>query len=550
MSSFDNKSGSVRRGFSGFVPRFLAFCLVIFPFLTSCGGAEADLRKLAPKDAIVYLETNDLGAVLDVVTESPAFTGNTSVRPDLSDFGGMRAAVVVTGFETSEKRVTEDRAVLRYRPRFAFIAETGLWSWQIPSLVEERLGGYVRRTYGGDVRLERRTLGDTERYVWTSGDGRRAYAVTEGGRVFFGNDEETVNKCLLAGRGEAESLLADERLSLAHENAAGALAFGYVSGEGVARIADLAGITVALGQTDDENARGFISGVVPQLLKKGVREIVWTARRSGPAVEDEILIRTDPEAAAVLGETIVPSRTRADEIYAFLPPETVSATRYDLKEPRIAYRSLLLTAAGRTDGVNGRIIAAFSNSLLGSYGVADAEKFLGAVDSHILTARLDETGERKLSVVRIGDPEALKSAVVEGIDLGSEPTAVGRQGKLWVAAEEDLAVSVWKDFLLIGDPASVRRGIDAREGQAGKGFAAQTLFGRFRESREVAVTLSTDAETAAGVVGALGRPVPGRRIPPGSVLTRTGFTNRGIERRYISDFGFFGTMVTLVTGDK
>src|SRR6059058_6698472 len=89
----------------------LSVGLVVFSWLllfVSCSSKPTDLRSLAPADALVYLETNDLGAALQPIVDSKGFGDAAKSKPDLSALKGVQLAIAVTGFETSEEQVNEE----------------------------------------------------------------------------------------------------------------------------------------------------------------------------------------------------------------------------------------------------------------------------------------------------------------------------------------------------------------------------------------------------------------------------------------------------------
>lgn len=541
MSSFANKFNELKTNypdanFGVIVPVLLLIllCGIVALFVSFCGTTEVDMRTLAPKDTIIYLETNNLGKTLDALTESKSFKENSASKFDFSVVNGMQVAVAISGFETSENQVTDAQSVLSFKPKFTAIAETHAWSWQVNSLVENNLNDFIRRTYGSDTKLERKSVNDTERFIWTAGDGRKTFAVISDSQVFFGNDEESINKCLSAKRGESESLLRNENLSLIYEKAKGKLAFGFISNAGIKQIADLVGVTVAVGQAEDADARGFISGILPQILNKTTQEITWTAEKIGQGIEDEIFIKTENETSKILSETLVSANKNSAEILKFIPPEISSVTRYNLKNPQIAFRSLLLTTAKNTDSVNAKIISAFSNSLLASYGIADAEGFLSAIDSEIITARLND--EERFAVVKVRDFEKLKQTIVEEIDFGKEPQISEKDVKLWISEDENLAVGLIGNYFVIGDLESVRKSIN------NKTSINSALFTNFKQSTAVASTLEKDFETAEKITEILGKPKKNQTFT-NYILTQTRFNKQGIVRKYISDYGFLGTII-------
>lgn len=547
MSSFAKKLNELKFRYSTSEFRvilpvilFMSICGIVAVSFTFCGKTTVDLRTLAPKDTIIYLEANDLGKTLSALTESKSFKENTASKPDLSAFSGIQVAIAVTGFETSENQVTDEQSVLNFKPIFTAFAETHAWSWQVNSLVENNLNNFVQTTYGQDTKLEKKSINSTERFIWTARDGRKTFAVISGTQVFFGNNEESLNKCLAAKRGETENLLKNENLSAEYEKSKGTLAFGFISRDGIKQIADLVGISVAVGQTEDENARGFISRVLPQILNNAIREITWTANSAEKGIEDRIFIKTEKEVSDVLSETLVTGKTNSDELLQFIPDETFSVTRYNLKNPQIAFRSLLLTTAKNTDAFNGKIIAAFSNSLLASYGIADAEGFLSNIDSEIITVQLDEDGERSFAVMKVNDFEKLRPTIVGNIDFNKEPKTTGQDGKLWIAEDESLAVGLSGDWLLIGEAESVKKGIDRK---SSANFSKSALFANLKQSKTVATTLAKDTETAEKIVKVLGKPASTQKNTVTNTLVQTQFNKWEIERIYISDFGFLGTII-------
>ncbi len=541
MSSFAKKLNELKTNypdvnFRVIIPIILLvlLCGVAAVSFSYCGKTEVDLRSLASKDTIIYLETNNLGETLNTLTESKSFKENSALKLNFSAIDGIQVAIAVTGFETNENQVTEEKAVLSFKPKFTAIAETHAWSWQVKSLVENNLNDFVNRIYGSDAKLEKKSVNDTERFTWTASDGRKTFAVISDSQVFFGNDEESINKCLSAKRGEAENLLKDENLSAEYEKAKGKLAFGFISNDGIKQIADLVGVTVAVGQSEDENARGFISRILPQILTNTTREITWTAEKTAVGIEDEIFIKTENEISRVLSQTLVSTGKNSVEILKIIPPDASSVTRYNLKNPQIGFRSLLLVTAKNTDPANAKIISAFSNSLLGSYGIADAEGFLRAVDSEIITARIGEDG--RIAIVKILDFEKVKQTIVEEINFSKEPQTIEKGGKLWIAEDENLAVGLIGNYFVIGDLESVKKSIGNQTP------INSALFTNFKQSKAVATTLTKDSETAENIVKVLGKPKKNQNFE-NYVLTQTRFNKQGIERKYISDFGFLGTII-------
>lgn len=511
-------------------------------FLVSCQSKPTDLRTLAPADSIVYFETNDLGKTLESLTESRAFAELAGEKTDFSALENVQFAVAVAGFETSEQETGGDGAVLSFKPRFVAIADTHAWNFSAASLAENQIGRLARRTYGENVKFEKREKPGAKFFVWTSGsDGQEIFAAVSGGVIYVGNDEKLIDKCLDVGRGKSENLLKNERLARARDdsNSENKIAFGYVSGEAVAQIANLAGVSVAVGATENDDGRSFIARVLPQILQKTTREILWTASRTEQGIEDEIFVGTNVKVADVLNEALQTSAQTPTGAAEFLPADVFSATRYDLKNPHIAWRVLLLTIGKQIDGAPEKFLARFSNNLLESYGIADADTFLSAVDAEMFTAKLDEAGEKSIAVVTVKDSDAVKKSIA-AIDFKSRPEKL-ENSQVWQSETGEFAAAFVENKLILGEPESVLKCLQAKN--SGRNFTKNQYFKKFTESRVVAVTFAKDGESAKKVVEVLGKAKDENREVNFISLTETRFTEKGVERRTVSAFGLIGSIL-------
>jgi hypothetical protein len=351
--------------------RLCAFAFILF--FISCQSKPTDLRTLAPAETLVYLESKDLSKTLGALAENKTFQEAAKNKPDLSALENVQFAVAVTGFEASEKQVTAENSVLNFKPHFVAIADTHAWNWQAISLAENQINNFVKTTYGDETSLEKNDRDGGRWFAWTAKDESKVFAFVRDSQIFFGNDVSVIEKCLAVKRGESDSLLKNESLSRAYAaNAENNLAFGYVSPEGVAQISNLAGVSVASEATEEADGQSFIARVLPQILRNTTRELVWTAQKTEKGIEDKYSISLKTETASVFKETLVPAAQTQSKIIAYIPPDAFSATRYNLQNPQIAWRSLLLVAGKNSDAMSAKILIAFSGTLLEPYGISDA----------------------------------------------------------------------------------------------------------------------------------------------------------------------------------
>lgn len=525
--------------------RFLSVCICVYLcliFLPACKSVPTDLRTLAPAETLVYLETNDLAKTLNALTESKAFQELARDKPDFSQFEKVQIALVVTGFETSEQKVTSEDSVLNFKPHFALVADTHAWKWTAVSIAENQIGNFARKTYGENVKLEKSKKADAEFFVWTGSDGRKLFSVVSGSVIYAGNDETLLDKCLAVKRKEAENLLKNENLARAREGAAteNNLAFGYVSTEGAAQIANLAGVSTAIEATEEDAARSFIAGILPQILQNTTREIVWSANKTEQGIEDKFSVSLNEETASVFNESMTAPAEIESDATEFLPSEMFSATVYNLKNPLIAWRSLLFVTARNTDNLSGKFLIQFSGSLLEPYGISDAESFLSAVGSPIITAQFDHEAEKSVVIVSVKDAEKLRKSISSEINFKAQPERL-ENADVWQSENREMTAAFIENTLILGESESIFKCLRAK--QSKENFTKNQVFKKFNESRAVAATFAKDTESAEKIIEVLGNVKDANNKITLISLTETRFTEKKIERKIVSAFGFIGTII-------
>lgn len=518
---------------------FLCWALIIFPiiFLGACRGSQKiEMRSLVPKDGLVYLETNDLAQTLESLTGGQAFQTLAAKTPDFSALKNLQLAVVITGFQTSG-----ENSVLNLTPQFVAVAETHRWSWQACVFVENQLDNFVRKNYGEEATRETTEKDSGRFYTWTAADKRQVFAFVEDSRIYFGNDAAAIEKCLAVRRGEAESLLVNESLTKIYS--VDNLAFGYVSPEGIREIANLAAISLAVGTTEEPDERNFISQILPQILQKTTREIVWTANKTERGIEDKFSIAPTMETLPDLKEILATGAATTNDAVNFLPPQFSAATRYKLKNPSTAWRGLIGTTAKNIDEARGNLLTRFSNSLLEPYGVADAETFLSQIDSEIITVQFDAESEKSATIVGVKDFEKLKTSISKEINFQAAPQMQGA-AQIWFSADKTFAVAFVGNKLILGDGEGVLKCVSI--GESERKSNKNRNFQQFSISDATAATFGTDYNSAEEIVEVLA----GKKSDTGKLatfyLTETRLNGTNVERTTVSDFGLIGTIIKQV----
>jgi hypothetical protein len=495
----------------------------------SCGSKPTDPRTVIPGDALVYLESNDLAKTVAAIIDNPKFEAAAKSKPNLTALNGIKVSVAVTGFETFEQTVTEENSVLNFQPRFVAVAETNAWGWQATSFVENQLGEFVNNVYGGEVQMDMTPRNDGKFYVWTSPEGRKAYALQQGSLVFFGNDETAIERCQAVKRGEAESIAKNPKITDADR-----LAFGYISPDGLGQIANIAGVSLAMGASEEEEVKSFVARVLPEILRNSAKEVTWTASRSKEGIEDKIVVSLDDESARVFNETLVPAKADESHLNDFVPASTTSSTRYLLRDPQIAWRGLVLTAKNKTDDASGALIAAFSGSLFEPYGVEDPELFLSSVASRLVTVKLGPDGDDAAVVATVKDAARIRGSIAKEISF-TRPPEKQFGADVWKSEDGELAAAFIGDQLVIGDSEIVLKCLEAKQSGGNANIARQ-----FASSDAIAVTVGNETDSFGKLVEVLAERKDENAPTASQYVTETRFNKNGIERRTVSDFGLIG----------
>ncbi len=524
---------------------FFIILIAIFSFSGCQNQKKKELSSLAPRSALAFIESGDLSKTLNSLTANRSLQEHTTQFKDFSFLKNIQIAIIVNNFQTSEQNQIGDNAILNFKPQFVVVAETHLWHWQAVSLVENQLGNFVLEKFGADVELKQYEKDSGGWFEWTAKDARKAFALVDGGRIYFANNKDSINESLFVSSGKTESLKTNDSFNRAYASKPeNNRAFGYISANGLAQIANYVSISLAVNATESETGRSFFVSVLPKILHNNTGEIIWTATETENKMTDNFAIASKIDSTNILKNTDSISVKPKLDLLQFVPTDILSITRYNLQNPSQAWRNMLSVIAQNVDRQSEKVLLPVSNNLLNSYAIADADSFLAGVDSDVLTLRFDAENDKSAIIAFIRDTAKIKKSIIDQINFRIPPKNYN-DAEIWESADHKISAAFVGNILILSDTESVYQCLMAKSN--GRNFTQNPFYKQFSESKATATTFGVDPNAVKNISALLGSGYSnGEKEAVNYYLTETSFTEKGIERKTVSDFGMIGTILELM----
>jgi hypothetical protein len=558
---------------------FLALVLILAIWIWWNRPRKVNMAAYVPADSLIYLEANDLPDIAGGITSTDAWKALAPVAGIKSNLGNLgwlsrlaswtgigpadavvlsraQVAVTVLGLEVADAGDT-----LKIKPRYALVVETHTGESRTRTAVENRIGDFARRAYG-EPRVEQREADGANFTTWIAPGGeRRIIAAVMGSVAVIGNDEPAVQACLAVRRNERPSLDGNPQLEEMRRRVGGsdALAFGYVSPEGAARLLEMAATAYAGQISPDPRAQSAAASILPPLAKKILGGAGWSARFSDGVIEDRYFLALQNGVAAKLQTALASQQNVTLAASELLPADVYSLSRYNYRDPAEAWSGLNSAIASQADALGSLLIARLLDASLKPYGIEEPGSFLRAIGSELVTARLDDSGSSTVTIVEVRDEKTLRDFVAKRLGAKPRVELIGETEMLVANSEKRDASSFVGGRLVMGRAENVRRCLEAR--QTNQTLAADDVFQRSTRlisasSAANVVTLTEDNAPARTFITAIAaqrgmreRPVNNAELESALLRLRyavseTQVVDGGFERRTRSSFGQFGALAS------
>lgn len=558
---------------------FLALLLILAIWIWWNRPRKVDMAAYVPADSLIYLEANDLPDIASGVISTDAWKAlapAAGIKSNLGNLGwlsrlaswtgiGPADAVVISRGQIAVAVLGLDTAdagdALKIKPRYALVVETHTSESRARSAVETRVGDFAQRAYGAP-RVEQKEIDGAKFTTWIAPDNeRRIVAAVMGSVAVIGNDEGAVQACLAVRRNERPSLIGNPQIEEMRRRVGGngALAFGYVSPEGAARLLEMAATVYAGQLSSDPRAQSAAASLLPPLAKKILGGAGWSARLSGGVIEDKYFLGLQNGVASQLQSTLTTQENMSSTAGELLPADTYSLSRYNYRDPSQAWRGLNSAIASQADTLGAVLLTRLLDASLKPYGIEEPDNFLRAIGPEIVTARLDDSGSSTVTIVEVRDEKTLNDFVSKRMGPKPSVETIGDMKLLVSKNEKQDASSFVGGRLIMGKADNVRRCLEARKASQTLAAAAdfqQTTRLLSNGSSANVVTFTDDYASARTFITAMSNQRSVRERPLNEMeleralknlryaLSETQIVEGGFEKITRSSFGQFGTLAS------
>ena len=459
---------------------------------------RADMAAYVPVDSVAYIEANDLAQIADGVSRTEAWRALAEplgaprkliAHPWLvsfarwSGFGSAESVLLARSqFAVcfSQPQATESGNTLTIKPVAALVIETHTSQNRMRSTIENYVDQLARESYGTDVVVVRKQVNGGDLQVWSTPDNSRRLVLSIIDTIaIVGNDESIVMSCLDVRARKRKSLAEDNQFQMVRQSSDPRSAvFAYVPKAGVKLVVQAWALSRAGNSSDAASIASLISNTFGNLIDG----LVWSSRFDDAGAEDHCLVTLTPGVSQQASSVTSNEPLNAID-NSLVPPDAVSVTAYNLKDPKGFWSQLNAVVSSHSDVVGAIASRPLLQGLLEPYGIRDADRFFAAIGPRLEIIRLDH-GAPAVLVAETLDKESLKKIAADRLGVGQKVEKIG-QTEMMISSADNWAAAFLDKYFLSGPADEVRRCI---EGKA-RGESIGTVPGFSRAQSSVDMSL-------------------------------------------------------------
>jgi len=461
---------------------------------------RSDMAQYVPADALAFIEVNDLAQSADRLSRTEAWQ---TLAPPLDAPGrlipnswlislarwagiGSSEAVLLARSQMAlfftQAQATESGTTLTIKPLAALVIETHTSQRRMRPTIEKYVAQFAQSAYGQPT-VTRKQVADVEFAEWSSPDNaRRLVLVLVDTTAIIGNDETVVMSCVDVRRGRRRTLADDGQLGIARQqlDAERADAFAFVPKAGVKTAIQ----AWAFSRADNVADAASIAPIISNTFGNLVEGFALTSRFDSAGTEGRCRVFLAKGISQQLAPDLVPDPigTRSDS--SFVPDEANSLTLYHLRNPSSFWRQLNAVISSRAD-----VLAAIGSkpllqSLLGPYGIKDADTFFSAIGPRIQLVRV-ELNTPAVLVAETFDKPALRK--LAELRVGRSPQVENSDQVELLIGPDGWSVAFAGNYFLSGPIDQVRRCLEAKT--SGASLTSVPAFTRTWQSIDVSLPI-------------------------------------------------------------
>ncbi|HEV2904926.1 MAG TPA: hypothetical protein VGW32_07765 [Pyrinomonadaceae bacterium] len=476
----------------------------------------AETSGYVPAESLAFIEVNDPIGVANGITGTeawrvlaPPLGAPSELIPyswsiKLARWTGIGSAEAVLlarsqfGLFFTQAQATESANTLTIKPLAALVIETHTSQNRMKAVVEKHVDQFAQRSFG-EPSIARKQIDGVEIVQWKSPDNTRQLILAVVDTVaIVGNDESVVLRCIEIRRGRQPSLATNQQLQTMKQQLRGSQAplFGFVPKAGVKAVIQAWAFARAGNVADAAAIAPLISNAFGNLIDG----FAWTSRLDQSGAEDQCRVALAQGVSQQLSDDLTPEPIGEKLDFPLVPPEAISVTSYQLRNPASFWRELNAVVSSHSDVLTAVASRPLLKALLEPYGITDPDNFFPAIGPRLQLVRLDNNTPAVL-IAQTFDKPALRKVAEQR--LGRQPKTEKFDDTEILVGSDGWSFAFAGDYFVTGPADAVRRCLDTRA--RGQSIATNGSFTRARSTIDVSLpivslTFSPDGPTAISFV--------------------------------------------------